>query len=303
MKKILPILLVSVLFLFQTACGNGVTKTSEESRQAESSVCEHVWNDATCTAPKTCALCGETEGHALEHDYQGSSCTEEAACALCGKTQAPTGHQWQEATCTSPKTCALCGETEGGPLGHTTESGTCERCGEFFFTALEFSGSGDSVISDVELGDRIYVAHFTHTGSSNFIVHQYDKAGEKELLVNGIGAYDGVVLLSGDTPYMFNIQANGGWSCVIDELKTTPNKEFSGTGDFITDIFSGSTGAYAFTHDGSSNFIVCVYTTRGYDLLINEIGIYNGEQIVEIPQGSNAFFKIIADGNWSISPK
>lgn len=221
MKKILPILLVSVLFLFQTACGNGVTKTSEESRQAESSVCEHVWNDATCTAPKTCTLCGETEGHALEHDYQGSSCTEEAACALCGKTQAPTGHQWQEATCTSPKTCALCGETEGGPLGTPRNPEPVRDAGEFFFTALEFSGSGDSVISDVELGDRIYVAHFTHTGSSNFIVHQYDKAGEKELLVNGIGAYDGVVLLSGDTPYMFNIQANGGWSCVIDELKTT----------------------------------------------------------------------------------
>lgn len=142
MKKILPILLVSVLFLFQTACGNGVTKTSEESRQAESSVCEHVWNDATCTAPKTCTLCGETEGHALEHDYQGGSCTEEAACALCGKTQAPTGHQWQEATCTSPKTCALCGETEGGPLGHTTESGTCERCGEFFLPRWSFPAPG-----------------------------------------------------------------------------------------------------------------------------------------------------------------
>ncbi len=29
--------------------------------------CEHEWVDATCTAPKTCTLCGETEGEALGH--------------------------------------------------------------------------------------------------------------------------------------------------------------------------------------------------------------------------------------------
>ena len=50
--------------------------------------CEHKWQAATCTKPKTCSLCGATEGNAL-------------------------GHKWQEATCTQPKTCSTCGETEG----------------------------------------------------------------------------------------------------------------------------------------------------------------------------------------------
>ena len=79
----------------------------------------HTWEDATCTAPKTCSECGETEGEPLDHT-------------------------WQEATCTEPKTCSLCGETEGEPLGHIVESwsigkdatcaaegeeiGTCSRC-------------------------------------------------------------------------------------------------------------------------------------------------------------------------------
>lgn len=36
----------------------------------------HAWVDATCTAPKTCELCGDTEGEALGHDWSGSCDTE-----------------------------------------------------------------------------------------------------------------------------------------------------------------------------------------------------------------------------------
>ena len=34
----------------------------------------HTWTDATCTAPKTCSVCGVTEGEALGHDWKGTSC-------------------------------------------------------------------------------------------------------------------------------------------------------------------------------------------------------------------------------------
>lgn len=54
---------------------------------------KHVWVDATCTEPKTCSVCGETEGEAL-------------------------GHEWIEATCTEPKTCKRCGAKDGAALGH-----------------------------------------------------------------------------------------------------------------------------------------------------------------------------------------
>lgn len=52
---------------------------------------QHTWVEATCTEPKTCSECGETEGEAL-------------------------GHIWVEATKTTPKTCSRCGLTEGTPL-------------------------------------------------------------------------------------------------------------------------------------------------------------------------------------------
>lgn len=103
---VLSILCVAISLTVLTAC----EKT-----------CEHNWKDATCTVPKTCSLCGETEGNAL-------------------------GHTWKEATCTDPKTCSLCGETEGNALGHKVseyevilepsctaegmEQGVCSFCGE-----------------------------------------------------------------------------------------------------------------------------------------------------------------------------
>lgn len=53
-----------------------------------SCACRHEWQEATCTEPKTCIKCGETEGEAL-------------------------GHNWKEATVDQPQTCSRCGLTEG----------------------------------------------------------------------------------------------------------------------------------------------------------------------------------------------
>lgn len=53
--------------------------------------CSHQWDDATCTLPKTCAKCGETEG-------------------------APLGHVWTEATSTTPAICLVCREMKALPL-------------------------------------------------------------------------------------------------------------------------------------------------------------------------------------------
>lgn len=75
--------------------------------------CKHEWVDATCETPKTCALCGQTEGDILPHS-------------------------WTDATCTSPKSCALCGAAEGEAVPHSyssweaggeTMSRSCQACG------------------------------------------------------------------------------------------------------------------------------------------------------------------------------
>ena len=46
--------------------------------------CKHEWKDATCTDPKTCALCSKTEGDALGHTGGNATCTQKAVCSVCG---------------------------------------------------------------------------------------------------------------------------------------------------------------------------------------------------------------------------
>lgn len=78
---------------------------------------EHSWTDATCTEPKTCSTCGETEGEPLNHVWKEATCTEAATCIVCGEIFGqPMGHNWADATYDEPKTCSNCQETEGDPL-------------------------------------------------------------------------------------------------------------------------------------------------------------------------------------------
>ncbi len=88
---------------------------------ATHTICFHRWQEATCTEPETCSVCGRTRGEAL-------------------------GHSWIDATCTKPQTCERCGETTGEALGHQVDEwkttkkatctsegkreGACVRCGE-----------------------------------------------------------------------------------------------------------------------------------------------------------------------------
>lgn len=81
--------------------------------------CEHQWSDADCETPKTCTLCGETEGEALGHAWQVADCVTAKTCVVCKKTEGdPLGHGWLSANCTTPQTCTVCNVTEGDALGH-----------------------------------------------------------------------------------------------------------------------------------------------------------------------------------------
>ena len=102
--------------------------------------CQHEWKDATCTAPKTCTLCEETEGEALGHSWADATCEAPKTCTACGETEGEAlGHRWADATCEAPKTCSVCAATEGEPLEHTfgdwaaldseTEQRECTGCG------------------------------------------------------------------------------------------------------------------------------------------------------------------------------
>lgn len=273
-------------------------KSCTKCNAMEGNALGHSWIDATCTTPKTCTTCNATEGEALGHSAAGLTCTSDAACSRCNTIIAAPGHTLSYATCTEPAKCNICGETSGKALGHTTSSGVCSRCNLEIYETI--TGWGDDVISDVNIGDGIYRVHFTHSGRSNFIVKSYDATNDQELLINEIGNYAGYVLLLGESPFAFEITADGVWTYTIERLDKIPDTSFAGKGDYVTGLCDLSSGAWTFTHTGNSNFAVWIYTSDGRDLLVNEIGRYNGKKMVTIPSGSYAFFEITADGSWTI---
>ena len=110
MKKSYFVVLLVILIMFTlTSCG-----------------CKHEFVDATCSSPKTCSVCGETEGEALPHTWVDATCTAPKTCSVCALTEGdPLGHTWQPATCSAPKTCSVCSATEGEVADHVWQAATC----------------------------------------------------------------------------------------------------------------------------------------------------------------------------------
>ena len=92
--------------------------------------CSHDWEKATCTAPKTCKICGVTAGNTIDHSWVEATCTVPRTCKNCGLTEGEKAdHSWKEATCVTPKTCTICGATEGNATEHNYVGGCCFDCG------------------------------------------------------------------------------------------------------------------------------------------------------------------------------
>ena len=81
--------------------------------------CNHSYTQATCTTPKTCTLCGNTDGSATGHKYTAATCTTPKTCTVCAETTGSVaGHTWKDATCTEPERCTVCKETGADAHGH-----------------------------------------------------------------------------------------------------------------------------------------------------------------------------------------
>ncbi len=82
-------------------------------------VCVHTY-DNDCDA--SCNSCGEVR-EINGHNWENETCTTPRICIICGETEGePLGHKWNEATCDTPRTCNICGITSGSALGHTSEN-------------------------------------------------------------------------------------------------------------------------------------------------------------------------------------
>ena len=181
-------------------------------------------------------------------------------------------------------------------------------------TPIVYNGTGDKVVSGIDLSKGNYYTKLTHNGSSNFIVKFYYGSNSYDYisLANKIGEYTGYRLLDdvlgvAVTGGSLEIRANGNWTITIYEISEISGSSVSGKGDHITGVISGLSGrkTVTMTHNGSSNFIVKIYTYNGgkygYDSAANKIGNYSGQTSVSFKTGSKYFFSIQANGDWTVS--
>ena len=132
----------------------------------------HKWADATCTEPKTCTVCGLTEGEALGHNVvilpaKAATCletglTEGKYCDRCGETfvyreVTPLGDHTEEVI---PGKAAT--ETETG----LTDGVKCAVCGEILVKQeiIPVLGGGADL-------DETYILRF---GFNNYKLNKYD---------------------------------------------------------------------------------------------------------------------------------
>lgn len=181
MKKILLIsTFLLVLICVMTSCSH-----------------EHQWSEwqsskvATCTQDginiRVCDDCGENQSipvSATGHTWSVWNTTKEATCTQdglkertcsCGEKETETiiaSHAWKDATCTEAKSCSKCGLTDGSALGHTTQFGNCDRCGNKISATIKCSNKlPQSFTSKYDFGSigsttQITDVSFKESGSS-----------------------------------------------------------------------------------------------------------------------------------------
>ena len=153
MKKLTLILLSIVMIVALAACGdkkcdhaydNACDVTCNEC--GEERTITHDWNDATCLTPKTCSICGATEGDSLGHTAEADdgNCTTEVKCTVCGDVTTPAGQHTPNADdgdCTTPIVCSVCKtittpakESHTGGTATCTEKAVCTVCSTAYGT-------------------------------------------------------------------------------------------------------------------------------------------------------------------------
>ena len=151
MKRIILsilVVLITITTLLLASCGGDAATTT--------STCTHLWNEANCTTPKTCSMCGVQEG-------------------------TPLDHQWKNATCSAPKTCERCNQTEGEVADHNYVNNICTMCQQKSPVAIQLE-KGQKVFDNLvvvalitgDMSDRILDAW-------HFSIYEADK---KEYLLN-----------------------------------------------------------------------------------------------------------------------
>ena len=242
--------------------------------------------------------------------------TEGKHCSVCNtilieQEVIPAAHIWADATCTTPKKCTECSVIEGEALGHTTENGTCDRCGSVNIKPIVYTGHGNYVITGVNVPYGLYRVIMTNSGKEHFSVVTYDEKGNYgDLLANDSGSpFVGEALyrdgkINETTGWSFEIKSKSDWTIIIEPINQQITSNIKGHGAIVTDFFSGQgLTSVAMTNSGKEHFSVIIYDNEGkyIKLLANDSGsAFSGSAAVKLDSSKQYFLVIESKSDWTV---
>ncbi len=156
------------------ASSNDITVSTPNNTPEADVEKEHIhdFSDATCTTPKTCRSCGETEGEKLEHII---TCLDAGTCAKCGEKLQEQGLHNYSAKLTTDK--------------YISAAPTLETPATYYYSCI-YCGSPDSNI-------------FYHGETlQEIIIEPYNKLSQ--------GNIDGEYYMFFTDPHIVNFELNAG---------------------------------------------------------------------------------------------
>ena len=201
---------------------------------------------------------------------------------------------------------ASAGPTAGAASGSPTAAPTRAAAATPFDTIqLTGTGSGDVAFSIPDGASGL--ATITNEGTGPFIVWTVAADGARnDQIVNTIGDFAGTLLFDENKhSTTFSVESDGDWSI---EVKRVPlartwdaSERLVGDGPDVILVVPPTVSDATMTvrYDGTSNFAVAVYASRGKQKLLNVVGPFNGP--MPLPAGSSVI-EVEADDAWSIDP-
>ena len=124
---------------------------------------EHRWNDATCTAPKTCSVCKITEGSALGHKYE-TTWSKDAdkhwhKCSVCGDKTNEEIHSWDKGTMTIQPGCTTAGTKTFGCICGATKTENIDAAGHTAGAAVRENEVAATCTTDGSYDEVVYCAN------------------------------------------------------------------------------------------------------------------------------------------------
>jgi len=244
-----------------------ISTTSKSSVEVEEEKCNPNWQ---CSIWSTCSSLGT----------QTRTCTDQNKCSIS------EGKPIIKQSCTPPV-------VEPEPI--------------------TLSGNGQEASDIFNLQEGLSVFELKNTGSGHFGIWLMDNMGNKEeLLVNTIGPFDGskAARIDKSGEYILDVSAEGGWTVNIEQPRPTTASEktsFSGRDQQYAGPFHLDSGLKKFElkNTGSGHFGVWLLDKEGnyVELLVNDIGPFDGSKAVGVYREGIYYFDISAEGNWEINIK